>query len=140
MSKYSKLLSLVIIIAGVIVSCSKSDPAPSQASALIGNWKAVSYQRTGCTDPTYNESLTACTTSCETLSITATTVTVTVPGSAPMSFTYTVTGSTINITGSGAPTETITFVVSGTTLTINTQSPATGAEANCKGISIYTKI
>lgn len=134
------LSALAIIIAGVILSCSKSDSAPTQAQLLIGYWKQTSYVRTSCTDPLNNESLSTCTTSCTTIVVTASTISIADPsqnGGMPQVFTYTVTGPTINLTP--APTETITFAVAGSVLTLTIQSPSTGAEANCTGVMNFTK-
>lgn len=142
MKTYSKLLSLVIIIAGVVISCSKSDPAPTQAQQLVGNWQIVTQITTNCTDPANNEPLATCTASCSTLAVTATALTITTPvaGSSPtvQNFTYTVSGQTITTTP--ASLGTIVFSVSATTLTIDSVEPPSGVDANCKTSMTFKRI
>ena len=138
MKTHNKVLSLLAIIAISILGCSKSDPAPTQAQLLVGSWKQTSYVRSGCTDASLNEAPSVCTTNCPTITITATTITLNNPGSAPETLTYTVSGATLSTVP--PMTETITFLVSGNTLTINSKMPASGSEANCLGVSTFTRI
>ncbi len=140
MKNYSKVLSVLVLVGGVIISCSKSDPAPSQASLLVGNWKLASYVTTECTTAADNQALQTCTTSCTTLAITATTISITNPGSAAENFTYTVSGATLNLTPP-LTDEVVSFGVAGTTLTIFSKRSATASsEANCKFTQTYIKM
>ena len=136
MKKSAKFMSFVMAAAILVLSCSKTDTAPTQASLLIGTWTAVSYVRTGCTDATMNEALNYCTTACETFTFTATTLTISSPGSAPQVMPITISGSTI--TSSSNP-ETVTFVVAGTSLTLTIKSLPTGNAANCNATYVFKK-
>jgi hypothetical protein len=133
--KYSGLsASLIFALFFLFTDCSKSDPAPS----IIGSWRAVNNAASGCTDPLQNLAATTCNASCETLVISSTQITITIPGSSATTvYPYTVSGSTMTIT---TPSTTIVanFVVSSTTFTISTQ--ATPANGNCLKTTNYSRI
>jgi len=131
-----KSLFCAIVITCFSLSCrKKSDPSP--ANPLIGSWKEVSYVFSGCTDPADDLGLTNCTTDCETLIFTATTLKISQGGSADETNNYSVNGNVLtvspNVTGVS-----ITFAVSGTTLTLTAKNtPAYGA---CTVVETLTKI
>lgn len=126
------LLTLIASFIFQFEGCKKDDD-PTPAEQLVGSWKEVSYVSTGCTDPNDNESNT-CTTNCETLVVTATTLKI---GSDP-ALSYTASGNTLTVTIPGQQTTTVAFAISGSTLTVTIQdSPADGG---CKSVSTYTRI
>lgn len=119
--------SLFLLLNG----CKKDDPAPNQAAELVGTWEAVRFVASDCTDPADNEN-TLCTSNCEILVITATTLTS--DGEGP--YTYTTSGNSLTI-NFGGDLETVKFAISGAELTFTHQdSPADG---NCKSVSTYKK-
>ncbi len=140
MKKVSKILSLVILVAALCSACS-TDSTPvsqSQAQLLIGSWKEVSSVTTLCTDALQNKALKTCDTSCETLVVTSSSVTIKNSGVADEVFTYTLSGNVINTTPSSS--EALTFLIVGTTLTITGTRPNSGNDANCKKVTTYSKI
>ena len=140
MNKNSSFAYLAIMVMGIIIiSCSKKDPAPSQASLLVGSWILVSTVTTSCTDATNNKSLTNCT-SCATLVFTATTITTTNLGSSQgLVSNYTLNGNIITatnpVTNAPATPGTATFLVAGSTLTLTIEP--TAANGNCKTVFTY---
>lgn len=133
--KTSKRILIMMFIAIMVLlaeGCKKDDPAPTPAEMMVGSWKEVSYVRSGCTDAADNESST-CTASCETLVVSATTLTF---GTEPP-YPYTADGSALSVTVSGT-IYIVTIAVTATTLTTTIQdSPADG---NCKKVTNYTKL
>ena len=91
--KTSKSIFLIVITILVFEACNEDDPAPDQSAELIGSWENVSFVATGCADPAdnYNET---CTSDCEILVITATTLTF--DGEGPYSYTTNGNSMTIN--------------------------------------------
>ncbi len=116
-------ISTLLLILVPFSSC-KDDDEPS-ASGLIGTWKEVSFEASGCTDPNDNEPLSTCSTTCETIVVTATTISF-----SGTSFPYTASGNTITVDG-----ETVTWSISGTTLTITSDG-----EPGCTNVSKYTRV
>jgi len=128
--KTYRFFFLMMLMTLVFEGCKKDDD-PSPNASLVNSWKEVSYVVSGCTDPTENES-TTCTTGCETLVISATTISF-----YGISLPYTVSGNTISIDFLG-DIETVTYVITGTTLVITSQDSQ--ADGNCKYVSTYKKI
>jgi YD repeat-containing protein len=132
------LMTLISSLIFLLEGCKKDEPAPvTQASLLVGSWKEVSYVATGCTDPKSNESST-CTTSCETLVITATTFKIVKADGSSQTFNYTAKDNTITVTLTGGQITTATFAITGSTLAITNQDSL--ADGNCKSVSTYSKI
>lgn len=127
--KTNRIIFLMTLVVLAFEGCKKDDPSPN--ATLVNSWKEVSFVASGCTDPTENES-TTCTTSCETLVISATTFSF--DGN---SFPYTVSGNTMSIEFMGTIYK-VSFVISGTSLTITSQDSL--ADGNCKNVSTYKKI
>jgi hypothetical protein len=122
-------LSAILLASFQFSSCSSDDDPEITAASLIGTWTLASFATTGCTDPIDNQDLSTCTTSCETIVVTATTVSI--DGDAPM--TYTTDGNTITTDG-----DTLTWSISGTTLTITDVDSA--ADGGCTSTFTYTRV
>ena len=128
--KSSKNILVMALMVLFFEGCNKDDPAPDQSAELIGSWEAVSFVSSNCKDPLDNGT-TTCTSFCEILVFTATTVTF--DGEGP--YNYTTNGNSMTI--DFGDDETITYFISGTTLTFTNQdSPADGG---CKNVSTYKK-
>ncbi len=125
-----RFILLIVLMPLVFAGCKKDDD-PSPNASLVNSWTEVSYVASGCTDPTENES-TTCTTGCETLVISATTI-----NFFGISLPYTVSGNTISIDILG-DIEKVTYVITGTTLVVTAQESE--ADGNCKYVSTYKKI
>ena len=134
MKNYLQFFAYVIVIAGAIISCSKSSPGP--VNPLIGSWKQVNSVITGCASVSDNQGLTNCTTDCETFVFTAATLKVITPGSPDELLAYKVSGNAITITPN--PGVTITFIISGTTITLTIVSNA--ANGSCTAVTTCTKL
>ncbi len=131
-SKSILFLSALLLMILSFDGCKKDDPEPTPAEQLVGSWKEVNYVRSGCTDAGDNET-NACTTSCETIIASATTLTF--PGEPPYS--YTADGNTLSVTV-GTKVVAVTIEITGTTLTTTIQdSPADG---NCKSVTTYSRV
>ena len=129
--KTSKSIFLIVITILVFEACNKDDPTPDQSAELIGSWENVSFVATGCADPAdnYNET---CTSYCEILEITATTLTS--EGDGP--YAYTTSGNSMTINSNGGKFV-VTYSISGETLTFTNQdSPPDGG---CKNVITYKK-
>lgn len=129
--KAIKFFFLVALLLPFFEGCqSDDDPDPGQAALLIGAWQGTKYEATNCNDPDENET-TTCTSSCEILIVTATTISF--DGDV---YSYTAKGKklTLNLGGTKITT---TYSISGTTLTINYQS--TEAQGGCTIVSTYEK-
>lgn len=139
MKNHFRYLSLLIVIAGIIVSCSKSEPAPvTSPSLLSGTWLEVSEVTTGCFDPTNNKPLANCT-SCETVTVIGNQITISTPGKSDSTYPYTVDGNTLTLTNLSVnpnTTQTVIYAVTSTTLTIT----STDATTNCTRVTNYTKM
>lgn len=129
-----KLSQIKLVMALMILlfeGCKNDDPAPDQSAELIGNWEVVTFVATGCNNPddNYNET---CTSNCEILVATATTLTIDGAGPYP----YTTDGNSMTI-DFGGDTFVITYSIAGEILTFSAQdSPADGG---CKNVSTYKK-
>jgi hypothetical protein len=119
----------LLLVSFQFSSCSSDDDPEITAESLIGTWTQTSFVSTGCTDPNDNQDLSTCTTACETIVVTATTVSIN--GDAPM--TYTTDGNTITTDG-----DTITWAISGTTLTITDVDSA--ADGGCTSVITYIRV
>ena len=131
-----KTIKQVFLMTAMVIAfegCKKDDPKPN-ASALIGSWEETSYVVTNCTDPLDNEALYECTTICEILEVSATTVTL--DGDGP--YDYTASGNTVTIDLGPDGTVVVTYSISGTTLTISIQDSL--ADGGCKTTITYTKV
>ena len=108
-----RILAMMAIAAMIIFveGCKKDDPTPTQAQLLIGSWKEVSFVSSGCTDAADNGSST-CTTQCETLVVSNTTLTI-----GTESWPYTVVGNTLTFTVGGQKVI-VTIAVTKTTLVV----------------------
>jgi hypothetical protein len=84
----------------------------------------------GCSDPVDNETITC--TSCETIVISATTMSI--DGD---TYPYTVSGNTLSIDVDGDIYK-ITYIISGNNLTLNFQDSV--ADGNCKYVTTYKRI
>ncbi len=128
--KTSKNILLIALMFLVFEGCNKDDPGPDQSAELIGAWEAVSFVSSNCKDPSENGT-TTCTSFCEILVFTSTTVTF--DGDGP--FNYTTSGNSLTIDFGGSQTG--TYSISASTLTFTGQdSPADGG---CKNVSTYKK-
>jgi hypothetical protein len=138
MKPNSILLSLVMLMVGIIISCTTSEPAPAPpASPLAGTWKQVSSVITNCTNPSNNQALTNCT-SCETVTVIGNQITFSKPGQMDRTFPFTIDGTTISYSDQSTSPPVITtgtFVVTSTTLTLTLQDAGT----NCLLSKNYTK-
>lgn len=131
-SKSILFLTAFLIVILSLEGCKKDDPAPTPAEQLVGSWKEVNRVSTGCTDPADNGTET-CTTSCETMVASSTTLTFT--GEPP--YPYTADGNTLTVTV-GTKVFIVTIAISGTTLTFTIQDSA--ADGNCKSVATYNKV
>lgn len=133
MKNYIKVLAIVLAFPIVFSSCKEDE---DQGASLVGTWRETTYVSSGCLDPTDNENFT-CTTSCEELVVTATTVKI---GSDP-AINYTVNGNQLTVTetlGSATISITVTFAVTATTLVITQVDAA--SDGGCTNVTTYTRI
>lgn len=126
MKKSILQLSLFAIVFLCVLSC-KDDPTPP---SLVGTWTETSSVASGCDDPSDNESVT-CTTGCEVIVISATTIT-----SDGDSQSYTKTATTISVTD-GPISYTVAYTVTETTLVITQEGSA--LTDGCKYVTTYKR-
>lgn len=136
MRKINSILSVIALCAIALSSCKKDEAASTPA--YIGTWLETNFIASGCTDPGDDE-VHACTApDCESLIISATTITIVKPGSANEVYPYTASGNTLTVTVGGTTgTITVTVVVSGTIMTVTLQNSA--ANGGCLNVTTYTK-
>src|SRR5689334_6515480 len=96
--KTIKRLWMIALIPLLFEGCKGDDqaPAPDQSELLIGTWEALSFVASNCSDPTDNEN-TSCTTSCEIMVATSTSLTFDNEGP----YTYTAKGNSLTINFDG---------------------------------------
>lgn len=111
-----------------IISCKDDDPAPN---SLVGTWSMTKDVASGCDDSADNYDET-CTSSCETIVISETTINY--DGD---SLPYTKTATTISIVD-GSLTVTVSYTVNTTTLVITEE--ASSSFGGCKFVTTYKKL
>jgi uncharacterized protein (TIGR02145 family) len=137
LSKTFKFRIPLLLITVVLGACKNDEPAPDVSLKLIGAWELVRFVASNCTDPSDNED-TRCTSKCEKLVITASTITMVGEGK----YTYKVSfvegwnANLLTISIAGSP-RTVAFEVSDTELILTHQD--TPADGNCKSESTYKR-
>lgn len=135
MKKLNYLLSAMLLLSVfALTGCGDDDDGETSAS-IIGTWVLASDSFEGCDDPAENDSntYTCSETSCNRLTITATTITIAVIsefGSFDSELPYTQSGNTITVAGEAA-----TVTVTDTSLTLFVQEDDEG----CTVTTVYTR-
>ncbi len=114
-------MGILLLLVSAIACSKKEDPAPS----IVGTWKSSTEIKSNCTDPNDNGTQT-CTTDCFTITFTASTFTLTIPGLGGLNGNYTTSGSTLTLTVSGGSPTSGTYALTATTLTLTTTDSSSG--------------
>ncbi|MGE0587864.1 MAG: hypothetical protein AB7O48_04780 [Cyclobacteriaceae bacterium] len=130
MKNLLRLLTICFVTSLAMLSACKDD---DEANPLIGTWIFKSEATTECSDSDFNGTE-SCSTDCDEIVITATTITDDTGSS-----NYTLDGNKIVISGSlGGVTfsVTVTYSISGNQLTITDETDTT---FGCKTVTVFTK-